>query len=504
MSTQLGKVLSIILAERFGTVVEKVGTSLYQYGSAPLLHIKKRTELPLSKLKESLAILIKYQLVTFVPNQNENLANYCIKPDKVLLMLRYPKYINLIKKKFGDASEMIIEEYLLRSYIPASEALIKIHERLSKNNENNVSFGQLKNEFIALINAKYLIKLPHNEQEDKPVPKLFLNEKDMHILPPIDVNLLVKANSGEQVAFPDKDIYWQINFDRFHQDMRDKIIFTAFTKKFDENAGEVVKMLLQQMYIRTEPWADVSNPIPILEIKDMVKKQKNLSQLNAVFDQYINVIEQDQSNLIRKAGNGTFQIHLKEAFTQFTWEVVEQCVMEKFDTKAARIFRLVRLKKYIEPDMIQQLAMIPAKEAKRLTYQLLEENFLHIQELRKAAVGGSGPNKSFTLFHINLDLIVRMLLELCYKTLFNVMTRRNHEKITNKRIIDKKQRVETIALGMRAQGAAEEQLTEIEEMITPPEREILEKIDRTMKKFNTVELEIDDTIFLIEMYLMYR
>lgn len=37
------------------------------------------------------------------------------------------------------------------------------------------------------------------------------------------------------------------------------------------------------------------------------------------------------------------------------------------------------MKPYIEQDQIQQLAMIPAKDAKKLSYQLYEDNFLHIQ-----------------------------------------------------------------------------------------------------------------------------
>jgi DNA-directed RNA polymerase III subunit RPC3 len=213
----------------------------------------------------------------------------------------------------------------------------------------------------------------------------------------------------------------------------------------------------------------------------------------------------DSSNLIRQAGEaggGSFQIFLKETFTKFAEETVEQVVLEKFDTKAARIFRLVKSKKYIEPDQIQQLAMIPAKEAKRLSYQLLEENFLQVQDLKKSS--SNGPNKCFTLFHVDFDQIIRMILELCYKTLFNIMTRKNHERLVHKRIIDKKQRVDTIIMGMRAQGAAEEQLSDIEEMITPPEKEILQQIDLTMKKLNSVELEIDETIFLLQMYLIYQ
>lgn len=173
--------------------------------------------------------------------------------------------------------------------------------------------------------------------------------------------------------------------------------------------------------------------------------------------------EQDSNSLIRKAGDaggGSFQIFMKEIFTQLTWETIEQIVLEKHDTKAARIFRLVKMKHYIEPEQIQQLAMIPAKEAKRLTYQLLEENFFQVQELRKSA-SNSGPSKSFTLFYIQLEQVVKMVLELCYKALFNVMTRRNNDRLVNKRIIDKKERVDTIALGMRLQGADEGQLADV-------------------------------------------
>lgn len=50
MSTQYGKVVSLILLERFGPVIEKVGSFLFQYGSSPLLYIKKGVDLPLLKV----------------------------------------------------------------------------------------------------------------------------------------------------------------------------------------------------------------------------------------------------------------------------------------------------------------------------------------------------------------------------------------------------------------------------------------------------------------------
>lgn len=41
-------------------------------------------------------------------------------------------------------------------------------------------------------------------------------------------------------------------------------------------------------------------------------------------------------------------------------------------------------------------------------------------------------------------------------------------------------------------------------MITPPEAEILAKIGKVMKKLGVVELELDDTVFLLQMYLAYE
>lgn len=369
--------------------------------------------------------------------------------------------MNLIKKKFGDECEMMIEELLLRGYWTAPEVISKVADRLRANRTETSSFVSLRDHFISLVTAKYIIRVPYNSDEEKPVPKLVLSDNEK-----FDVKNL-KTASAEKVtdkdgSTSDSKMYWTVNFDRFHQDMRDKLIVNAFSKKFDDNAGEFVRLLLQQMYTRTDPWEDVSNPTPIIEIRDFVRKQATHQHLLAFFDQYLNVLENDSSKLIRKygdAGGGSFQIFLKDAFEQFAWEVVEQTVLEKFDSKAARIFRLVRLKQYIEADQIQPLAMIPAKEAKRLSYQLLDENFLQVQELKKSL--SNGPNKCFTLFYVDLARIVKMLLELCYKTLFNIMTRKSHERVVHKRIIDKKQRVDTILLGMKAQGASEEQLADV-------------------------------------------
>lgn len=240
-------------------------------------------------MKEALCILIKYRLVSFKPNKNEVLANYFLLPERILLMIRYPNYINIIKKKFGKDAEILVEELLQRGYSNAYELILSTFTRLQKDQNKSVSLAQIREKLFSLITAKYFIRLPY-ALEETAVPVLQIKEEEQYALPTVDLKLLSLYQSNASEKLPDPGIYWTVNFDRFHQDMRDKLIVNAFSKKFDENIGEFVRILLEQMYIRTEPWADCSNPVPLAEVRDLVKKLNTHPQLMAFFDQYTSLL----------------------------------------------------------------------------------------------------------------------------------------------------------------------------------------------------------------------
>lgn len=121
----------------------------------------------------------------------------------------------------------------------------------------------------------------------------------------------------------------------------------------------------------------------------------------------------------------------------------------------------MRQQGYIEQEEIQKQAMVPSKEAKQLTYKLLEEHFLSIQTIRKTGGGGAGPAKAFYLFHVNQTQIVSMLLEICYKALFNSITRSTYDKSVNRPLIDKSQRLDSIVEAMKDRGESEEYISEV-------------------------------------------
>lgn len=212
-------------------------------------------------------------------------------------------------------------------------------------------------------------------------------------------------------------------------------------------------------------------------------------------------------NFVGKFGEsagGQYTIQMKHAIEQLTWAIIESIVEERFGKKAARIFRIVRQMKYCDQDDIQKEAMIPSKEAKLFTYKLAEENYFQIKTIRKSGAGGGGPAKSFCLFYVNQMQIVSMILEHCYKAMFNCLTRSDHIKSENRRIIEKSQRLEVIVRAMKDRGQPEEYIQEIYETITPPEKELLESIKARCKNLLYAEIGLDETIFLLQLYQDYQ
>lgn len=105
-------------------------------------------------------------------------------------------------------------------------------------------------------------------------------------------------------------------------------------------------------------------------------------------------------------GGGQYVVDLSGAFENLALACVESVITERFGSKASRIFRVVRMKKYIEQEDLQKEAMIPAKEAKLLSYNLFQEQFLQIKTIRKAGGGGSGPAKAFYLFYLKQNQVI--------------------------------------------------------------------------------------------------
>lgn len=357
----------------------------------------------------SLAVLVQYRLVKFIALEtNENLAEYSLLHDKILLFLRYPRYVYFTQKKFGNASALLVEQ-LLNSGVEVAQSVI-IRSYAHSDTQNDQVLKEFRDAFLDLVADKYFIRSP--EVTEDSVPLLKVNQQTVFTAPELDLKQLKSLiESGSE---PAPDIYWTVNLDKFHQNFRDKILVDAIERQIDSNAGECFQIILQLMYNKTDIWAVTSNPIALVEIKQMIERKSTSADLVTYVEQYVSIIEKDDCGFLQKddeAGGGLFSVNMRKAFQQLAWASIENVITQKFGSKATRIFRVVRARKFIEQEDIQREAMIPGKEAKLFTYKLLEENFLQIQTIKKAGGGGMGPAKAFYLFRINQNHVSFYLKE---------------------------------------------------------------------------------------------
>ncbi|KAF6208472.1 hypothetical protein GE061_016928 [Apolygus lucorum] len=505
MSKPYGDLCSFLVKEHFGKAAQAIHKEL-RSGPKTYKLILSGSGLKSALVKRSLCILIQYGFVKFEPGNNPSIAEYTLLPDNIILLLRYPRYLTIISDKYGAVSRLIIETVLKNGSVPASKVILLVWNRIQAGSIENYKDGLtgVRDTFRQLVVKQYLMSVPCPSQEPNDrVPDLVVSETEQFCFPEIEASILLKMDKGEPVLPPDANIYWRCNFDQFHQNMRDHIMIEAIRNRVDGHAAKFMEILLKKMYLRTEAWATQSNPVPIIEIKEETEKRS--PHLTQYLDQYIKIIDEDSCKFIRRTGegmSGSVYINFVDAFRSLTSATVESIVEHRFGAKSARIFRLVRSKKYIDQEQLQKIAMIPDKEAKQLTYKLIQGSFLHMHDLKRSS--SAGPNKSFYLLHVDFNQVVHVVLDMCYKAVYNTLARADHQFSENIRLIEKFEKLNTIANNMRTQGEDPQYVAQLlEEWITPPEKTLLTTVEAMIEKLRLAELYLDETIMVLQLYAYY-
>ncbi|CAN8206905.1 unnamed protein product [Coccothraustes coccothraustes] len=520
------RLCSLLLREYFGEIVEKVGNSLLRTGPRPLRLLVADTGLLLDQVKKVLCVLLQHGLVQFELQQPRGWVQYEARRERVLRLLRYPRYIYTAKALYGDPGELLVEELLLHGHLPMSTAVARVAERLTDTMEDGKSMDstEVSNTFARLADTHFIQRCPTAPEvppgaKAPAAPALASADRDMYLVPRLGLGGKGKRRhscdeeeegehkakrprqeGGSSEAAPDDGIYWQVNLERFHQHFRDQALVSAVASRMDQTSSEVVRTMLRMSEVTTASGAAHTQPLSSNEIFRSLPAGYNIGK--AVLDQYLALLADDPLEFVGKSGDsggGTYTVNLHKALVSLATATLESIVEERFGSRCARIFRLLLRKKHLEQKQVEDFAMIPAKEAKDMLYRLLSENLVALQEIPKTP--DHAPSRTFYLYTVNVMAAARMLLHRCYKSVANLMERRQHEMRENKRLLEKSQRVEAILASMQATGAEAAQLHEVEEMITGPERQQLESLKRNVNKLDASENQVDETIFVLESFI---
>ncbi|XP_038624233.1 DNA-directed RNA polymerase III subunit RPC3 isoform X2 [Tachyglossus aculeatus] len=514
---------SLLLQEHFGEIVEKIGTHLVRTGGQPLRAIAHHTGLPPDQVKKALCVLLQHNVARYQA-RGPGRVEYEARAGRILRILRFPRYIYTAKTLYGDTGELLVEELLLNGQVTMAALVRRVADRLTETLEDGktVDYAEVSSTFTRLADTHFVQRCPSVSpaagEAAAPAPTLLADDKDVYLVPKLNLIGTGKRrrSSDEEAAgeprtkrqrrdadgsepAPDDGIYWQANLDRFHQHFRDQAIVHAVANRMDQMSSEIVRTMLRLSEVTTSSNAPFTQPLSSNEIFRSLPPGYNISK--QVLDQYLTLLADDPLEFVGKSGEsggGMYVINLHKALASLATATLESAVQERFGSRCARIFRLVLRKKYLEQKQVEDFAMIPAKEAKDMLYRMLSESFISLQEIPKTP--DHAPSRTFYLYTVNTLSSAHMLLHRCYKSIANLMERRQFETKENKRLLEKSQRVEAILASMQATGAEEAQLREIEEMITAPERQQLESLKRSVNKLDASEIQVDETIFVLESY----
>ncbi|NWS28917.1 RPC3 polymerase, partial [Polioptila caerulea] len=515
------RLCSLLLQEHFGDIVEKVGNSLLRTGPRPLRLLVGDTGLLPDQVKKALCVLIQHHLVQY-ELQPRGSVEYEARSQRILRILRYPRYIYTAKSLYGDPGELLVEELLLHGHLPMSCAVARVADRLTETMEDGktMDYTEVSSTFVRLADTHFIQRCPAVPESPRitkapPAPALAIAEKDMYVIPRLSLvgkgkrrhsgneeeegehkAKRQKQEGGSSETPPDDGIYWQVNLERFHQHFRDQALVSAVANRMDQTSSEVVRTMLRMSEVTTASGASHTQPLSSNEIFRSLPAGYNIGK--QVLDQYLALLADDPLELVAKSGDsggGTYTISILffwgnlafpgQKLSQSSGIILDlsplqTCTRPWFGSRCARIFRLLLRKKHLEQKQVEDFAMIPAKEAKDMLYRMLSENLVSLQEIPKTP--DHAPSRTFYLYTVNVMATARMLLHRCYKSVANLMERRQHEMRENKRLLEKSQRVEAILASMQATGAEAAQLHEVEEMITGPERQQLENLKRNVNK----------------------
>ncbi|KAG8010034.1 DNA-directed RNA polymerase III subunit RPC3 [Nibea albiflora] len=541
MTAQELRLCGLLLREHFGEVVAKVATHLLRSGAQNLRTIIHETGISLDLVKKSLCVLVQHGACVFSSGRKGpgSPTEYRTSCDQILRILRYPRYIYSAKTLYGDTGELIIEELLQRGDMTMSSTVKTVADRLTQNMEEgrSMEYSEVSSTFSNLVETHFLQRCPPMGgagkkdsatpaapaaptpgagaapvSTDQPTPESF---PDCYKVPHVTLigrgKRQLSSEDGEDQrnakkakmdteTHGDEGIYWQVNFERFHLHFRDQAIISAVANKLDQTSSEIVRTMLRMSEVTTSPTATCTKPLSANEIFRSLPSNYNIPR--PILDQYLTLLVDDPMEFVGKAGEsggGMYVVNLHRALANLARATLESVVQERFGSRSARIFRLLLRKRHLEQKQVEDFAMVPAKEAKDMLYTLLSENLVQLQEIPKTP--DYAPSRTFYLYTVNQLPTARMLLQNCYKTVANLIERRLFETKESKRLLEKSQRIEAILASLQASGAEPEQLTEVEEMITAPEKQQLEALRLHINKLDSAENQVDETIFLLESYV---
>ncbi|KAI6043039.1 RNA polymerase III subunit RPC82-domain-containing protein [Pisolithus marmoratus] len=533
-----------VVHSHFGPLTTNVATALLRRGRLSFPQLLRYTRLKPRTVRATILVLVQHNLLWHAQTDEDGEALE-FNTAECLKRLRFGRYVWLVENMLGNAAAEIVQLVLdhgkLRApdiisrlsiydlkntsmysqalYKLVSESYLKPSTLLSHQSprDKRIKYeAEEKSKLAGFPTARELreakavaeARLKREEEEAervglKPKPKDQLNHRPS------------KKKVVEEVV--DDDVYFRINSDKFDVHIRNKLIETAVEERFNRYAALVMRATLMATESRQKSLSDARSGITfsLFEPVYYLTRRTDPCSTNAIAmhipdDEDLSAglasnskrpsntsLVKEYLGLMANADNPThagraasFLSHSdNKVYVEFDIigrrlrrRVLESVARERHGEDAVRIVRLLLDIGKMDEKQIAKVAMMANKDVRPLLSAMSSDCLISTQEIAKST--DHNPTRTFYLWHVDLDRAYSTLLSSLYKTLFNIITRRQAEQ--------EEPEIKAVLAKCERTDVAQD-----ESLLTRRERELLSEWKRRREKLSVLEMRVEDAVFIL-------
>lgn len=520
-----------LVAIEFGPLTAKVAAVLLHRGRLPLPQIVRFSGLKPRTVRAAIIVLVQHNIVWHAQSESDG-GVLEFNTDDCLMRLRYGRYVWQAEQLFGKAAAEIVQLILDNGKLrpPVVIAHLSRFDRVKAPMVYSQAFHQL-------VEASYLKPstiLSHQsprdkrikyENEEKAKVSGFPTAKELRQAKEVaGARLRREEEEAEKIGMKrkakdqpghrsnkrkvveedvvDEDVYFRVNCERFNIHIRNKIIEDTAKERCNHSAALVMRATLKSTEVKQLKLTDVrSDPSSLasiaMQLSDdddlaeglAISSSKKPSQM-AMLKDYCGILAAaDNPTPAGKAAsfisfNGSkVQVEFEIISGRLRRRILEAVTRERHGDEGVRIVSLLLSTGKMDEKQISKVGMMAPKDVRPLLSAMAADSIVSLQEVPKSA--DRNPARTFFLWYVDLQKAYTVLVGHLYKTLYNIILRRQSEQEEPllKAVLEKRQRTDVIQ--------------DEERLLTRNERELLSQWEKKREKLTVLEMRVEESVFIL-------
>ncbi|KAH9854061.1 RNA polymerase III subunit RPC82-domain-containing protein [Lenzites betulinus] len=520
-----------VIRSVFGPLTATIASVLLTHGRLGLPQLLRLSKLKPRTVRAAILVLVQHNILWHAQTEDEGEV-YEINTDECLTRIRFGRYVWLAEQLYGKPGAEIVQLVLDHGKLrpPDIIAQLSIYDPVKA----PAVFTQTLHKLVDEAYLKPATLLSHFSPRDKLIRYVGEEKRKISGFPTAkelrqaketaEARLKREEEEAEQVGMKrkakdyshkaskrkaveddltvDDAVYFRVNCERFNVHIRNQLIETAASERYNDCAAAVLRATLKSTEAKQRKLSDVrSDPTSFanvaMHIPDdtdlaagLVLQSSRTPPTMTIIKEYLGILASaDNPTPAGRAGSfvslggSKVQVEFEIIARRLQRRVLEAVARERHGDEGVRIMRLLQDTGMMDEKQISKTGMMAPKDVRPLLSAMSAESLVSLQEVPKSA--DRNPTRMFYLWYVDLQKASTVQLRNLYKTLYNIAARRQaeQEEPNLKAVLEKRQRSDVSQ--------------DEERLLTRNERELLAQWEKKREKLTVLEMRVEEAVFIL-------